>query len=213
MLTKVEITGFEKDYYWTDTKTNTTYQFLSDGTGFLLKPNKAMENIKWEYLDDKNAIKIGYNGSIFYYIIQSKEKESLKVKFKSKSNDMDSILLRSTSKAKASKDDELSKDLELEYETEVDDSGIAVPIIKDIDKIDKITFGVLLFLIFVLVIVLLKVNMLTSSIPFFGVIFVALICTGVAYFKLKNISFFLSKKHKKKLEDIFNKVEGIVIKK
>lgn len=199
MLNKFDIIGFEKDYYWIDPVNGYSLQFLSDGTGVLLADNEDIQNIKWEYIENKNAIKIGHNGTIFYYIIKSKNKDDFSAILKSKNREIETTLVRTSKLTKPN----LEKPKELNFKT--DEDGIPIIELYEMDTIDKLVLSLFLLFIFIFTILLLKLNMLTGNMSFGFILFLALIATGFSYLKMKNIALFFSKKYKDKLQEIFFK--------
>lgn len=199
MLNKFDIIGFEKDYYWIDPINGYSLQFLPDGTGVLLADNEDIQNIKWEYIENKNAIKIGCNGSIFYYIIKSKNKDDFSAVLKSKNKDIETTLVRTAKLTSQPKENVVKK----EFKT--DEEGIPIIALYEMDTIDKLVLGIFLLFIFIFSILVLKLNMLTGNMSFGFIFFITLLATGFAYLKMKNIALFFSKKYKTKLQDIFFK--------
>lgn len=199
MLNKFDIIGFEKDYYWIDLVNGYSLQFLSDGTGVLLADNEDIQNVKWEYIENKNAIKIGYNGSIFYYIIKSKDKENFSAILKSKNKEVETTLVRTSKLTKPS----IEKTKDIKFKT--DEDGIPIIELYELDTIDKLVLFLFLLFVFIFTILILKLNMLTGNMSFGFILFLALISTGFSYIKMKNIALFFSKKYKDKLQDIFFK--------
>lgn len=199
MLNKFDIIGFEKDYYWIDMNTGYSLQFMPDGTGVLLESNDNIHNIKWEYIENKNAIKIGYNGIIFYYIIKSKNKDEFSATLKSKSKNIETTLVRTSKLTKT------EKAIPNQENIKTDKDGIPIIELYEMDVIDKLVLSLFLFLVFLLSILVLKLNMITGNMSFGFVFFISLITTLFAYLKMKNIALFLSKKYKSNLQDIFFK--------
>lgn len=58
MLKKNDITGFEKEYLWVDTKNDRVFQFFIDGTGTMSYYSDDIDKpIRWEYLGENESPK------------------------------------------------------------------------------------------------------------------------------------------------------------
>lgn len=200
MLKKNDITGFEQEYIWVDLTNNKFYQFYMDGTGVMTDNNEESHPVRWEYIDDKSALKIGYNGSIFYYIFKEQDKDIFKVVFKSKSKSADILLSRVV---KGNETPITSTDKE-----EVNENGELVKekfAFNKLDAADKVFFIFMFTVSFLLFAVLLKMAIFFNGLSILLTFFIAFISTTLLFVYLKDVLYFVSRKYKKEIEDIIFK--------
>lgn len=138
MLKKNDITGFEKEYLWVDTKNDRVFQFFIDGTGTMSYYSDDIDKpIRWEYLGEnespKNTLKIGVDGVIFYFVFKEILGEDFQVLHKSKTKSETIMLSRVVKEIK-------SVDRNISDTTEVDSVTTAKVKfkLKDMESSDKI---------------------------------------------------------------------------
>lgn len=205
MLKKNDITGFEKEYLWVDTKNDRVFQFFIDGTGTMSYYSDDIDKpIRWEYLGEnespKNTLKIGVDGVIFYFVFKEILGEDFQVLHKSKTKSETIMLSRVVKEIK-------SVDRNISDTPEVDSVTTAKVKfkLKDMESSDKIFFGFMYAVSLILILVLLKSTAFIGNMSFFMILLIALISTTVIFIQLKDILFFVSKKYKKEIEDIIFK--------
>lgn len=205
MLKKNDITGFEKEYLWVDTKNDRVFQFFIDGTGTMSYYSDDIDKpIRWEYLGEnespKNTLKIGVDGVIFYFVFKEILGEDFQVLHKSKTKSETIMLSRVVKEIK-------SVDRNISDTTEVDSVKTAKVKfnLKDMESSDKIFFGFMYAVSLILILVLLKSTTFIGNMSFLMILLIALISTTVIFIQLKDILFFVSKKYKKEIEDIIFK--------
>lgn len=205
MLKKNDITGFEKEYLWVDTKNDRVFQFFIDGTGTMSYYSDDIDKpIRWEYLGEnespKNTLKIGVDGVIFYFVFKEILGEDFQVLHKSKTKSETIMLSRVVKEIK-------SVDRNISDTTEVDSVKTAKVKfnLKDMESSDKIFFGFMYAVSLILILVLLKSTAFIGNMSFLMILLIALISTTVIFIQLKDILFFVSKKYKKEIEDIIFK--------
>jgi len=205
MLKKNDITGFEKEYLWVDTKNDRVFQFFIDGTGTMSYYSDDIDKpIRWEYLGEnespKNTLKIGVDGVIFYFVFKEILGEDFQVLHKSKTKSETIMLSRVVKEIK-------SVDRNISDTTEVDSVKTAKVKfnLKDMESSDKIFFGFMYAVSLILILVLLKSTAFIGNMSFLMILLIALISTTIIFIQLKDILFFVSKKYKKEIEDIIFK--------
>ena len=199
MLKKSDITGFEKEYLWVDSTSKSVYQFFSDNSGIMVDSKDLEHAIKWEYVDDKNALKIGVNGSIFYYIFKTKgENNKFDVLLKSRNKDIVTVLNR------VPKSDEIIEPETKKLETEKVIEREKFDITK-LDTADKMFLGIMFLISTILISVILKMAVFFSSLSFFASLFISTLITLFIFVYLRDIFYHISKKYKKEIEDIIFK--------
>lgn len=196
MLEKVDITGFEKDFFWSDITNNLTYQFLRDGSGVMMDEKDVTSSLNWEFIEEKNAIKIGINGIIVYYIFKEKNKDEFLFNYRTKNKNIDVKLIRS-----AINPNEAVKAI-AESKTEPNLEKVTL---EKLDIVDKITLGFFYFTVFVIFIIILKLSLFTKGMSVFMTLLIAFILTTLSLIKTKDIAFYFSRKYKKELEKIIFK--------
>jgi hypothetical protein len=203
MLKKNDITGFEKEYLWVDTKNDRVFQFYIDGTGTMTYYADDIDKpIRWEYLGEnespKNTLKIGVDGVIFYFVFKEIMGEEFQVIHKSKTKS-ETILLSRVVK-------EVNKKVE---SSTTEDSQITPEKVKfnlkNMESSDKIFFGFMYVVSLILILVLLKSTSIIGNMSFFVVLLLAIISTTLIFIQLRDVLFFVSQKYKKEIEDIIFK--------
>lgn len=203
MLKKNDITGFEKEYLWVDTKNDRVFQFSIDGTGTMTYYADDIDKpIRWEYLGEnespKNTLKIGVDGVIFYFVFKEIMGEEFQVIYKSKTKS-ETILLSRVVK-------EVNKKVE---SSTTEDSQITPEKVKfnlkNMESSDKIFFGFMYVVSLILILVLLKSTSIIGNMSFFVVLLLAIISTTLIFIQLRDVLFFVSQKYKKEIEDIIFK--------
>jgi hypothetical protein len=199
MLKKSDITGFEKEFLWVDGSSKSVYQFFSDNSGIMVDSKDLEHSIKWEYIDDKNALKIGVNGSIFYYIFKTKgENNKFDVLLKSRNKDIVTVLSRVPKSDDVPEANTTKEDIPQIIEKEKFD-------ITKLDTADKMFLGTMFLITTILISVILKMAVFFSSLSFFTSLFISTIVTLVIFVYLRDIFYHISKKYKKEIEDIIFK--------
>jgi hypothetical protein len=206
MLKKNDITGFEKEYLWVDVTNDRVFQFYLDNTG-TMNVGDLETAIRWEYLGEnetpKNTLKIGVDGSIFYFIFKEIDGENFKVLYKSKTKSEPLILARivkhekSTTKVNVTDTEVLSATADLPTKVKFN--------IKEIETSDKIFFSFMYLVSMILMSVLLKSSSFFGNMSFIMLIFISIIATALIFIQLKDVLFYVSKKYKKEIEDIIFK--------
>lgn len=203
MLKKNDITGFEKEYLWVDTKNDRVFQFYIDGTGTMTYYADDIDKpIRWEYLGEnespKNTLKIGVDGVIFYFVFKEIMGEEFQVLHKSKTKS-ETILLSRVVK-------EVNKKVE---SSTTEDSQITPEKVKfnlkTMESSDKIFFGFMYVVSLILILVLLKSTSIIGNMSFLMVLLLAIISTTLIFIQLREVLFFVSQKYKKEIEDIIFK--------
>lgn len=199
MLKKSDITGFEKEYLWVDSTSKSVYQFFSDNSGIMVDSKDLEHAIKWEYVDDKNALKIGVNGSIFYYIFKTKgENNKFDVLLKSRNKDIVTVLNRVPKSDEAIEPETQKSESEKIIEREKFD-------ITKLDTADKMFLGIMFLISTILISIILKMAVFFSSLSFFASLFISTLITLFIFVYLRDIFYHISKKYKKEIEDIIFK--------
>lgn len=203
MLKKNDITGFEKEYLWVDNKNDRCFQFYIDGTGTMMTfSDEIQKDIRWEYLGEnetpKNTLKIGVDGGIFYFVFKEVNGEDFQVLHKSKTKSETITLSRAVKT--------INKE---NYEQSLQETNNAPTKVKfnlkEMESSDKVFFGFMYIVSFLLILVLLKSTSIIGHMSFFMVLLIALVSTTLIFIQLKDILFFVSKKYKKEIEDIIFK--------
>ena len=203
MLKKNDITGFEKEYLWVDTKNDRVFQFYIDGTGSMMYYADDIEKpIRWEYLGEnespKNTLKIGVDGVIFYFVFKEILGEEFQVLHKSKSKSETILLSR------------VVKDVNRRIEDSTTKVDTVTPEkvkfnLKEMESSDKIFFGFMYVVSLILILILLKSTAIIGNMSFFMILFITVLSTTIIFIQLRDILFFVSKKYKKEIEDIIFK--------
>lgn len=203
MLKKNDITGFEKEYLWVDTKNDRVFQFYIDGTGSMTYYADDIEkSIRWEYLGEnespKNTLKIGVDGVIFYFVFKEILGEDFQVVHKSKTKSETILLSRVVKDVNRSLDDSTAEVDTLTPEKVKFN-------LKEMESSDKIFFGFMYVVSLILILVLLKSTAIIGNMSFFMILFITILSTTIIFIQLRDILFFVSKKYKKEIEDIIFK--------
>jgi len=200
MLKKNDLTGFEKEYIWVDLENDKFFQFYLDGTGMMSNTVGNTTSVRWEYLDDKSALRIGHDGIIFYYIFKKQNKDDFQVSFKSKSGSKDISLSRVVKpKNNVQKASSLTEDEDVSK------------IVKDKFSFNKLETSDKAFLSFMFIVslilftILIKMALFFNSASILMTLFLALFCTTALFVYLRDVLYFVSKKYKKEIEDIIFK--------
>lgn len=198
MLKKSDITGFEKEYLWVDQSTNSIYQFFSDETGIMVDGNDNQKEIKWEYVDDKNAIKIALDGQIFYYVFKDKGINNLySVIFKSRDK------TNNTTLSKVAKQNEVKETKEESNEnTELAKEKFQF---SKLETSDKVFMSALIILTTIILTIVLKMAVFFSGLSLITAFLLASLASLAIFVYLRDIIYFFSKKYKKEIEDIIFK--------
>lgn len=198
MLKKSDITGFEKEYLWVDQSTNSIYQFFSDDTGIMVDENDNQKEIKWEYIDEKNAIKIALDGQIFYYIFKDKGINNLySVIFKSRDK------TNNTTLSKVAKQNEIKEIKESSNEnTELAKEKFQF---SKLETSDKVFMSALIIVTTIILTIVLKMAVFFSGLSIITAFLLASLASLAIFVYLRDIIYFFSKKYKKEIEDIIFK--------
>lgn len=205
MLKRNDITGFEKDYLWVDITNDRVFQFYIDGTGMMMYYADNIEkHIRWEYLGEnespKNTLKIGVDGSIFYFIFKESLEEDFKVIHKSKTKS-ETITLNRVVKDTTLKEKD-SNPVASDTEQKIEKVKFNL---KEMESSDKVFFGFMYVVSLLLILVLLKSTAIIGNMSFFMVLLITIVSTTLIFIQLRDVLFFISKKYKKEIEDIIFK--------
>lgn len=194
------ITGFEKDNIWVNITQDRTYQFFNDGTGVILDSNLKSSNLKWELINkgETSVIKIGLNGSIYYYIFKNKKSKKEFIAIRKTKNEESNISFILQQVKKDNNSSNISEPKEKESLKQNYNYGV-------LNNVDKIFLAIIFFIIFIFLIIMLKMTEILGSLPMIGTIILPLILSGVILFYLRIPFLYISKKYKKEMEDLFIK--------